>query len=216
VVLFRYPGRRQARWPGAVILVPAAALLAAQMAASGAPARAAVAVATGATWSVQHTPNARVANGTFAAGSCAGPAWCVAVGSTKDSSGTSPLAEAWNGIAWAIQPTPDPTGFGKNSLASVSCGTASACMAVGVSAGREIRSVLAESWDGATWTLQPLPAPSGQFSELSGVSCPSATDCVAVGAYTPVSAVMPLAELWNGTKWTTQYPPSPRAASTPR
>jgi hypothetical protein len=74
VVLSRYPGRRQARWPGAVILVAAAALLAAQMAAPGAPARAAVAVATGATWSVQRTPNARVANGTFAAGSCAGPA----------------------------------------------------------------------------------------------------------------------------------------------
>jgi hypothetical protein len=170
----------------------------------------------GTSWAVQATPSPAGAVPSVLDGvSCGSATACTAVGFYAGGHGSRTLAEAWNGSAWAIQPTPDLAGFAKNSLASVSCGTASACMAVGMSAGRQARTVLAESWNGSTWNLQPAPAPPGEVSELSGVSCPSATDCMAVGYYSSASAVMPLADLWNGTTWTIELPPGPTGGFDP-
>jgi hypothetical protein len=206
VVLFRYPGRRQARWPGAVILVAAAALLAAQMAAPGAPARAAVAVATGATWSVQRTPNARVANGSFAAGSCAGPAWCVAVGSTKDSSGTSPLAEAWNGTSWRVTAVPAPPGGTYSALDAVSCTAPTACTAVGrYTSNQNIRLTLAERWNGTAWSVQRTPNPAAPPS-----ASPDPTPPRALLAPTPPPRPM---RPWTASP-ARRPPPAPPSATT--
>ena len=79
----------------------------------------------------------------------------------------------------------------------MSCSSTTACTAVGsyTAAGPEnspdIPSfLLAERWNGATWTIQPTPGAGG----LSGVSCPSVNACTAVGAGR--------IETWNGTTWT--------------
>ena len=118
--------RWAARQRGAIISVAVAALLAGQVTApAGAIAGA------GQKWSVQPTPNARVANGQLAADSCTGPAWCVAVGSTTDSMGRSALAEAWNGTSWRVMAVPVPPGGTHSALAGVSCTAATACTAVG-------------------------------------------------------------------------------------
>jgi hypothetical protein len=65
--------------------------------------------------------------------------------------------------------------------------------------------VLAELWNGTTWSIQPTPNPSGRHwpnPELSGVSCPSATECLAVGSYLDSKSVLQtLVERWNGTTW---------------
>ena len=49
--------------------------------------------------------------GSFAAVSCASSAACVGVGSYINTAGNQrPLAEAWDGSTWSIQPIPSPVG----------------------------------------------------------------------------------------------------------
>jgi hypothetical protein len=132
--------------------------------------------------------------------SCTSASSCMAVGSNS----TMTLAEQWDGTSWTALPTGDPTGDGV--LYGVSCVSASACIAVGSTGpdGIDTGSVLAERWNGSTWTIDPTPA-LGQpvmGSGLGGVSCSSASSCIAVGWFVNTNAdLRPLAELWNGTSW---------------
>jgi hypothetical protein len=110
-----------------------------------------------------------------------------------------PLVDRWDGTAWSIQPAPDP---GPNlqglTLESVSCPSATACVAVGQAQTRGTKQnpgysvPLAERWDGTGWTVDHSDA------RLARVSCTSATWCVAVG-----SSVVS----WNGVSWTKESPP---------
>jgi hypothetical protein len=160
-------------------------------------------------WVVQAVP-VPFSGGSLAGVSCMSATACIAVGQAV---GTEiPLAEAWNGVTWAIQVIPEPAGDNNGSaLAGVSCTSATACIAVGQFTVGENMTPLAEAWNGTTWAIQPVPAPSGmgrpQASILNGVSCTSATACIAVGA----NGGATLAERWNGTKWALQRTPSTRA-----
>jgi hypothetical protein len=170
----------------------------------------------GGAWAVQATPSpAGAVPSTLASVSCGSPTVCTAVGYFDNSNVNSlTLAESWNGTSWAVQPTPDPA-FSNNSLLSVSCVSASFCMAAGSSYDkREAAFPLAESWNGTTWTILPVPLPSGTHGDLKGVSCTSATACTAVGSYRDSSGNdVPLAESWNGTVWTIEPVPSPTGGS---
>ena len=99
----------------------------------------------GHTWSVMNTPNPTHATVTGLIGvSCPTPAQCFAVG-TFDRNvplGYTPgvatvektLAEHWNGHAWSIITSPDPTrrgGFYPLALNAVSCHDTTNCFAVG-------------------------------------------------------------------------------------
>ncbi len=87
----------------------------------------------GTSWTVQSMPPPTNATGTTLQGiSCASGNACTAVGSSFSKSGGSPtLAEVWNGIAWSIQKTPNPTGFAESSLSAVSCLLSGPCTAIG-------------------------------------------------------------------------------------
>jgi hypothetical protein len=87
----------------------------------------------GANWVVQPTPNpSGSTSGLILAGvSCASPTACTAVGYENISSGTVTLAEVWNGVTWAIQPTPNPVGAAQSYLYEASCPSAKVCVAVG-------------------------------------------------------------------------------------
>jgi hypothetical protein len=70
--------------------------------------------------------------------------------------------------------------------------------------------MLAELWNGSSWSSEPPPDPSGgtpsEKSGLTSVSCTSATACTAMGYYlAPLSPVglqtETLAEYWNGSGW---------------
>ena len=117
--------------------------------------------------------------------SCASASACAAVGSYF-SMGDGPLtlAETWNGTAWRFRPSPNPATQGRNQLNTVSCTAPSACTAVGVESASDFTPPggFAETWDGSTWRLQPVPAPAGAVTtELFGVSCPTPGSCTAVG-----------------------------------
>jgi hypothetical protein len=136
----------------------------------------------------------------------------MAVGSyiDKNTGNRLPLAELWNGTAWAIQSPVNPAAS-QTSLTSVSCTAANRCVAVGgFTTGFELDHTLAESWNGSTWKIQTTADVSGASVELLySVQCAKANACTAVGASQTGSVYQTLAERWNGTAWTIQTTPTP-------
>jgi hypothetical protein len=171
----------------------------------------------GTAWTIQATPSPPGStDSVLSAVSCTAASACTAVGYYIDSAtDTVPLAEAWNGTTWTIQPTRSPPGSPDNVLSGVSCTAPDACMAVGSFISDQAAGTLAEAWNGTSWTIQPTPRPAGHIDAfLAGVSCTAAGTCTAVGGY--VTATLPragrtLAEAWNGTSWRIQ--PTPSAAN---
>jgi hypothetical protein len=175
----------------------------------------------GTSWTIQPTPNPSGATDSSLWGvSCTSATACTAVGAYETNASTQTqvaLAERWDGTAWTIQTTPNPTGARRSSLSGVSCTSATACTAVGNyknSAGRQV--TLAERWEGTRWTIQATPNPTGDDPFLTGVSCTSAT-CTAVGYFFHGYAysTKTLAERWDGTSWTIQPTPNPSGARHP-
>ena len=100
--------------------------------------------------------------------------------------------------SWSITTTPNPSAS-NNDLASVSCMSATFCVAVGgsVGSGTPTSLTLVETWDGTTWTVVPSLTPT-EGGALGTVSCTSPTFCMAIGS---TSSNQGLAESWNGVDW---------------
>jgi hypothetical protein len=173
------------------------------------------AVWNGSAWSSQATANP--ATSTFTnlnAVSCASPTSCVAGGYFEvvvTSNDPEALAEAWNGTAWQLQQAVAPPGAAYNSLAAVSCVSASFCETVGThfdGAGNQVN--LAETWNGHSWLIQATPdsqSTSGAVdNSLYSVSCVSADFCEAVGAGAGATT-----QIWNGKAWKAQARPGAQA-----
>jgi hypothetical protein len=88
-------------------------------------------------------------------------------------------------------------------LLGVSCTSATACMAVGSAGGPNFNAdLLADRWNGATWSVVPVPKPPhAKSGDLASISCTAPTACMAVGNYQTKRVFKPLAERWNGTTW---------------
>lgn len=167
----------------------------------------------GKAWSDESAVNTQPA--TFLEGvSCPATTACIAVGTAGTSSSTAlvtaPLAEEWTGGTWTALTVPDPGASGDLvELNSVSCISATSCMAVGDDQNAAVTAdtTVAAQWNGATWTIVSTPSPA-TFSALISVSCTSPTFCSAVGASSPTATgvVSPVAETWNGSTWSLQTP----------
>ncbi len=170
---------------------------------------------SGTEWSVQptRTPTGG-SNDSLKGVSCASAKACTAVGYYENSKGTwLTLAEGWNGTEWSVQSTPSPA-EGNSYLKSVSCTSATACIAVGNNPGHYPEDPIAERWNGTEWSAQSIPTVTsgghGQLGaeqvELKSVSCTSTTACTAVGHYWEWTKenegfYYSLVEVWNGTEW---------------
>jgi hypothetical protein len=155
----------------------------------------------GTSWTVQSptVPPGDV-EGTLSAVSCTSPRTCVAVGA--GGLGAVPFSDNWNGIAWTAHSAPLPDGDLDGEFNDVSCRSGRSCTAVGLVEVTGGSTPLAESWNGHQWTLQGVPAPSGNnINDLEGVSCRAAALCMAIGDSGTGGASQPLAERWNGTTW---------------
>ena len=166
----------------------------------------------GSEWTIQSTPNPEGGTENKLQGvSCASTTSCVTVGHYLKSATLTNLAESWNGSSWTIQTAPSPEGAEGSELLGVSCTSSTACTSVGRYSvkekppAREYR-MLAERWNGSTWSIQSTPAPSGSTeSGLQSVWCTSSEACTAVGSDTnSLGKVVGLVERWNGKEWTTQ------------
>jgi hypothetical protein len=166
-------------------------------------------------WSVQRLP---VPRGAFPTPmSCSSWASCTAVAVYYPTDNSNPdflFALRWNGHRWSSRRIPrGPAGATSAGISSVSCPSRLSCVAVGdfttADPQRGPFVPLAERWNGAQWSVDPVPTPAGPYtrSTLSSVSCTSRSACTAVGEsywYPPFAtsaAESPLVERWNGTAW---------------
>ncbi len=153
--------------------------------------------------------------------SCWSSKGCLAVGHYDNikPGKERPLAEAWNGTEWKLQPAVIPVGASVADFSSVSCFSSTECTAVGA---YDLEGVgyqtLAERWNGTEWKIQSTPNPKGASISLlrGGVSCSSATACTATGVYYVESGesytALTLAEAWNGTEWKIEPTTNPEGA----
>jgi hypothetical protein len=161
----------------------------------------------GTRWSVVPSPRPggdEVLNGV----TCTSATACMAVGffgnAAKNLSET--LVESWDGTRWSVVPSANriTSAGGGNTLAAISCASATACLAVGsFSAGSPHIKSLFESWDGTRWSLVPGSSP-GSNPVLDSISCISAVACTAAGTYYKrASGVVSsnLIESWDGARW---------------
>jgi hypothetical protein len=168
-------------------------------------------------WSVQPSPNPNGAAGSFlAAVSCANAIRCEAVGLYGNGTVDLTLAERWDGSAWSVEATPNPSGARFSELTGVSCPGSKACVAVGFSiSGAGQVHALVEVRSGSRWRIEPTPVPPQAFwDELVSVSCLTITDCTAVGGFIkngPDAQELPLAEHWDGSGWSIEAVPNPHA-----
>ncbi|HEY1738445.1 MAG TPA: hypothetical protein VGI86_07035, partial [Acidimicrobiia bacterium] len=111
------------------------------------------------------------------------------------------MSERLNGGQWASVPIPTPphSDYGAG-LASVSCVSPSACMAVGSNTppprSNNVPNAFAERWNGTRWSIVAMPAAPG--ANLRAVTCVAADACTAVGDRDNA----PFVERWDGTRWT--------------
>ena len=174
---------------------------------------------SGPTWTIQASPNEPGATANvLSAVSCRPDGTCMAVGTYfKGPNGDQfALAERRTGSTWTIGATPPVAGVDYTLLSGVSCPGPATCVAVGYTVSSRTDAVvrgLAEAWAGGSWTVEPIPLPTGAtWVELSDVSCPALADCIAVGGYMKnqfSGQEQPLAEQWNGSSWSVLAAPTP-------
>jgi hypothetical protein len=132
-------------------------------------------------WSLQGTENKTVSATTMLSGvSCASPSGCIAVG-TLQAGGSDyvSLVDQWSGTPWSTQNAfARPSPANQTWLKSVSCTGPAACTAIGTGDGASAPP-LAESWNGADWSVQRLPSPDAYGAYLESVSCASPAACTA-------------------------------------
>lgn len=93
-------------------------------------------------------------------------------------------------------------------LTAVSCPTATQCLATGLVATSETRSVaVIDQLSNGTWASSPTPVLTKE--NLSGIDCPSAASCEAVGSIMTPSGDAPFAMHYNGRIWTRVSVPTP-------
>jgi hypothetical protein len=147
--------------------------------------------------------------------SCSSVTVCLATGENLVGSGSA-RAEQWNGKKWVVLTPPlSPANATTVELESVWCGTAASCQVVGSYQLGGDELTLAESWNGAKWTIEQTPG--GPTATLRSVSCVSGSACMAVGESTSATGVqVALAVSWNGKTWTDSGATAPAGRVSPQ
>jgi hypothetical protein len=168
----------------------------------------------GSTWTLLEPTKPEGSTETSLKGVSCLTAACTAVGSFSTGKETLPLAETWSGKAWTVSKPPALKGATNTELTDVACASTSACSAVGVAVSGEKTSLVAERWNGETWTLEEVPVPlAATKASLSSVSCTSSSACTAVGEFVNSERTAPLAENWNGKAWSLEKPTAPTGST---
>jgi hypothetical protein len=117
--------------------------------------------------------------------------------------GSGGLIEQYNGTAWQVVSSPDPTGCVYCSLTGVSGSSASDVWAVGEAWFNKVDyDGLIEHYNGSSWSLVSDTQPSNGY--LNDVTSLSSSNAWAVGVlYNSDNAISgPLLEHYNGSAWT--------------
>jgi len=190
----------------------------------GGPARAGNGLPAGAgcapQWRIVPSPNSsELDDNTLLAVSASGPADAWAVGYLGGGSAgfLGTLTLHWDGTDWSVVDSPNVGAF-FNALFSVTAIAPDDAWAVGAYAqDQRFRTrPLALHWDGATWSVVPVPIAAGMRGELAGVGAASSDRVWAVGyqASDPTVDNRTLVEAWNGKGWRIVPSPTPSTGVT--
>jgi len=145
--------------------------------------------------------------------SCFSASVCTGVGDYWNGSVWGASGNEWNGTSWAtasVIANPSP-GEKNGDLRSVSCFSATRCIAAGAFGVSGVGLSLIESSNKGTWTHTTSPNPSnGKNAELLGILCMSLEFCLTTGQFLNTEgggekgAIM--AEEWEGTSWSLLSP----------
>jgi hypothetical protein len=163
----------------------------------------------GKAWQVQQSRNSRGSGDAGLSGVAAtSPTNAWAVGSyhygTVRHGGDRTLIEHWNGNAWKVQRSPNPSNVSR--LSGVAATSPTNAWAVGYYHDGTVDLTLVEHWNGKAWKVQQSPNPGGSrnYNGLSGVAATSSTNAWAVGYFSDVGGESTLVERWNGKSWKVQ------------
>jgi len=141
-------------------------------------------------------------------------AWAVGWYSPAGGGPSSTLVEHWNGRAWSIVPSPNPSrpsgqfiGSDDNLYGVSAHGGAAWAVGTFFDGVIDGQSTLIEQWNGGAWVWVKSPD-AARFNQLNAVSADSASDAWAVG-FDGGLANAGLVEHWNGATWQQVAFPNP-------
>lgn len=159
----------------------------------------------GSAWSIVPSPNSGSGDSILwgVAATSASDIWAVGQFSSGPGA-SSTLIEHWDGSAWSVIPSPNPSDASSSYLFDVTATSAGDAWAVGyfLDFSSTYRTLI-EHWDGNAWSI--VSSPSEGY--LSGVTAVSPTDVWAVGWYGD-AGYRTLAEHWDGEAWSVVPSPS--------
>ncbi len=160
----------------------------------------------GSSWSIVSTPNPARKKGDYdslqaVAAVSTSNVWAAGYSGNLSVAADKTLIEHWNGSAWSIVSSPNPTT--SQDLYGVAAVSASDVWAVGEGFSSSGFSAVIEHWNGTAWSAVNNPV----MGALRGVSAISANNVWAAGYYSNGSTT--LIEHWNGKTWSVVTSPSP-------
>jgi hypothetical protein len=130
-------------------------------------------------------------------------AWAVGYNNVPGTLAFETQAMRWNGVDWQLVPTPNPAPLASQLFAMDGTGP-SDIWAVGLTQtdADGVRSPMAMHWDGASWTVFPIPAE--RDAGLEGVVALAPDNVWAAGwAFElPLLWHVPYVVHWDGASWT--------------
>jgi len=136
----------------------------------------------------------------------------IITATNKYGTARQPFTLTITNATWTLTAVPSPPGATTSVLGGVSCVSSRWCEATGdYVSGSTPEAMLAQQWNGSTWSIQTVPPIAGSPQALlQGVSCASTSFCEAVGNHINAeNNGLPAAAQWNGTQWTAQNVPNP-------
>jgi hypothetical protein len=183
---------------------------------------------SGASWTATQVPLPADAAADPQAGitglSCPSPSFCAAIGRYLNKAGSAePMVAVWSGGSWTVEQAPVPANGGTNpelTLNSVSCASATSCVADGWYTGDSGAAGALLSWSGKSWTAAQAPLPANintqdqeAFQGFTGLSCSSSL-CAATGWYIDTSGDWQALLLTrSGSSWSVAQAPVPAGAA---
>jgi hypothetical protein len=155
--------------------------------------------------------------------SCVAVKSCVVFGSAASSTtlnGAVQLAWTWNGSAWGRKTAGG--GSATDEFTAARCFTLTSCLEAGIDTNASgTETELLATWNGNSFTTQPVPAP-GKASVLfpADLSCSSSKNCAVVGfgfnlsaSSTSVPSIFGFLQVWNGSAWKVAQWAGPKGAN---
>ena len=138
----------------------------------------------GTNWTIVASPSSDPNQNNFLESvSCTSATSCVAVGYYRPGNRNQTLVLSFDGTTWTQTTSPNTNVADHNYLYSVSCISATSCIAVGAYNEGADDHTLVLSFDGTAWTQITSPNSDPLLdNELDSVFCVASSSCTAVGA----------------------------------